>query len=100
MKSINKYFKQPLKHFLSHSIFTIKYGDPNLKHPIHCLKEIICKYQHKENMIKQEKLAKNTSIYQNLIAFTWASASKKKHRKHFETIIDFYFYYHDLYRTK
>ena len=51
-------------------------------------------------MIKQEKLAKNTYKYQNLIAFTWASASKKKHRKHFETIIYFYFYHYELYRTK
>ena len=49
-------FKQPLKHFLIYSILTTKYIDPNLKHPIRYLneiKEIFCKYQHKENVIKQ-----------------------------------------------
>ena len=71
-------FKQPTKHLLNHSILTVKYGDLDHKHPINHLngiKEIICKYQHKENVIKQREFAKNTLIYQNSIDFSWASVS-------------------------
>ena len=55
-------FKQPPKHFPIHSIFTTKvtkYGDLDHKYPINYLngiKEIICKYQHKENVIKQREI--------------------------------------------
>ena len=48
-------FKKSPKNFLSHSILITKYGDLNLKHPIHYLnevKEIIYEFQHKENVIK------------------------------------------------
>ena len=44
---------------LNHSILKTKYGDLNRKHLIHYLnkiKEIICKYQHKENMIKHREI--------------------------------------------
>ena len=43
------------KYFLNHSILTTKYKDSNLKHQIYYLneiKKIICKYQHRENVIK------------------------------------------------
>ena len=52
-------FKQPLILFFNYSILTTKYGDLNLKHPIHYfneIKKIICKYQHKENVIKQREI--------------------------------------------
>ena len=50
---------QPLKNFLNYFILTTKYRDLSHKHPIHYLneiKEIICKYQHKENVIKQREI--------------------------------------------
>ena len=52
-------FKQPFKHFLNHFILTTKHGDLNHKNSIYYLnkiKEIICKYQHKENMIKHKEI--------------------------------------------
>ena len=52
-------FKQPTKHFLNHSILTTKYENLDHKHPINYLngiKEISCKYQHKENVIKQREI--------------------------------------------
>ena len=51
--------KQSPKYFFNHSILTTKYGDLNHKHPIHYLNEIkgiICKCQHKENMIKHREI--------------------------------------------
>ena len=45
------------------------------------LKKIICKYQHKQSVIKQREFAKNTFIYQNSIDFSWASVSFKKKGK-------------------
>ena len=77
-------FKQPTKYFLNHSILTTKYGDLDHKHPINYLngiKKIICKYQHKQSVIKQREFAKNTFIYQNSIDFSWASVSFKKKGK-------------------
>ena len=45
--------------------------------------------------LNKEKFAKNTSIYQNLIIFSWAfvfiTQKKKKKGKYFEIIIDFHF---------
>ena len=52
-------FKQLPKHLHNYSILTTKYRDLNFKHPIYYLneiKEIICKYQHKENVNKQREI--------------------------------------------
>ena len=52
-------FKQPIKHFFNHSILTTKYGDLDHKPPINYLngiKEIICKYQCEEKVIKQSEI--------------------------------------------
>ena len=45
----------------------------------------------KRTWINKEKLIKNTSIYQNLIVFSWIFVSFKKSRKYFEIIIYFIF---------
>ena len=75
-------FTQPPKHFFNHSILKTKYGDLNRKHPTHCLNELkklfVCIYIKKKKGLKKEKLAKNTSIYQNLIIFIWAPVPFKK----------------------
>ena len=47
------------KYFLNHFILITKYEDLNRKHPIYYLneiKKIICKYQHRENVIKQREI--------------------------------------------
>ena len=52
--------------------------------------------------LDQEKLAKNTTIYQNLVIFSWLYILFFffLSRKYFEIIIDFYFYHYGSYRTK
>ena len=67
LKSTNKNLKYKIllypkityQTLFNHSIFTIKYGDLDHKHPINYLngiKEIICKYQREEKVIKQSEI--------------------------------------------
>ena len=55
-KRITTFTKSTTSDFnINHSILTTKYGDLNRKHPIQYfneIKEIIFKYQHRENVIK------------------------------------------------
>ena len=72
------------KYFLNHSILTT-----NMKTPISNTKFIISMKLRKlfvsinieRTWLNKEKLDKNTSIYQNLIAFSWASLNLKKKMK-------------------
>ena len=98
-----KFMKLP-KYFLNHAILTT-----NMKTPISNTKFIISMKLRKlfvsinieRTWLNKEKLDKNTSIYQNLIAFSWASLTfKKKNEKHSEITLNFYFYHYGSYCTK
>ena len=69
------------KYFLNHFILTTKYETPisNTKFIISMkLRKLFVSINIERTWLNKEKLDKNTSIYQNLIAFSWASLTFKK----------------------
>ena len=75
--------KQPPKHFLNHSILTnnMETSIANTQFIISIkLRKSFVYINIKRTWLNKEKLAKNTSIYQNLIIFNWDFIFFKKRK--------------------